>query len=185
MNANKKLMNKIRHRFLNHHINPETKILILGTFNPDTENNEADFFYSRSRNYLWRLLPSAFQKSDLKKSSKQEKLSFIEQEKIDFIDLIAEIEVEDGQEVNYNDDFIDNKITEWQNIISEIEKLKNLKKMCFTRKTFKDIPNMETQIEKIQEYCFKNRIYFKALTTPSRFYSEKKQIEWTNFLTSD
>ncbi len=44
---------------------------------------------------------------------------------------------------------------------------------------------MENQIEIIKEYCFKNRIYFKALTTPARFYNEKKQIEWTKFLASD
>ena len=178
-------MSIIKHRFLDHEINPETEILILGTFNPDTEKNEADFFYGRSRNYLWKLLPTAFQKPDLKKASKQEKLSFIEQVKIDFIDLIAEIEVESGQEANYNDDFIDNKVIKWQNIKTEIEKLKNLKKICFTRKTFNDIPNMEKKIEIIQEYCFKNGIYFKALTTPARFYNEKKQIEWTKFLTSD
>ncbi len=178
-------MRTIKHRFLDHQINPKTEILILGTFNPDTEKNEADFFYGRSRNYLWKLLPTAFQESDLKKASKQEKLSFIEQEKIDFIDLIAEIEVEEGQEANYNDDFIDNKVTKWQNIKSEIEKLQNLKKICFTRKIFKGIPNMKNQIEIIQEYCFKNGIYFKPLTTPARFYNEEKQIEWTKFLTSD
>jgi G:T/U-mismatch repair DNA glycosylase len=177
-------MSIIKHRFLDHQINPETEILILGTFNPDTEKNEADFFYGRSRNFLWKLLPTAFQKPDLKKASKQEKLSFIVQGKIDFIDLIAEIEVEDGQEANYNDDFIDSKVTKWQNIKTEIEKLKNLKKICFTRKTVTDIPNMNYQIEIVQEYCFKNGIYFKTLTTPARFYSEKKQIEWTKFLTN-
>ena len=178
-------MSTIKHRFIDHQINSETEILILGTFNPDTEKNEADFFYGRGRNYLWRLLPTAFQKPDLKKASKQEKLSFIEQRKIDFIDLIAEIKVEDGQEANYNDDFIDKKVTKWRDIITEIKKLKNLKKICFTRKTFNNIPNMEKQIEIIQEYCFKNGIYFKALTTPARFYNEKKQIEWTKFITSD
>lgn len=177
-------MSTIKHRFLDHQINPETEILILGTFNPDTEKNEADFFYGRSRNFLWKLLPTAFQKPDLKKASKQEKLSFIEQGKIDFIDLIAEIEVDDGQETNYNDDFIDSKVTKWQNTKTEIEKLKNLKMICFTRKTVTDIPNMNYQIEIIQEYCFKNGIYFKALTTPARFYNEKKQIEWTKFLTN-
>ena len=175
-------MSTIKHRFLDHQINPETEILILGTFNPDTEKNEADFFYGRSRNFLWKLLPTAFQKPDLKKASKQEKLSFIEQVKIDFIDLIAEIEVEDGQEENYNDDFIDNKVTKWQNVITEIEKLKNLKIICFTRKTFTDIPNIKNQIDIIQEFCYKNRIFFKALATPARFYNEKKQIEWTKYL---
>ncbi len=44
-------MSTIKHRFLDHQINPETEILILGTFNPETEKNEADFFYGRNRNY--------------------------------------------------------------------------------------------------------------------------------------
>jgi G:T/U-mismatch repair DNA glycosylase len=177
-------MSTIKHRFLEHKINPETEILILGTFNPDTEKNEADFFYGRSRNYLWKLLPTAFQKTDLKKASKQEKLSFIKQERIDFIDLIAEIEVEKGQETNYNDDFIDSRVIKWQDIISETRKLNKLKKILLTRKTFTGIPNMKNQIEIIQDYCFKNGIYFKALLTPARFYNESKQTEWTNFLTN-
>lgn len=175
-------MSIIKHRFLDHHINPETEILIIGTFNPDIEKNEADFFYGRNRNYLWKLLPVAFQKPDLKQSSKQEKLSFIQQEKLDFIDLIAKIEVEDGQEANYNDDFIDSKVTQWQNVITEIKNLKNIKKICLSRKTFTCIPNIKKQIETIQEFCYKNGIFFKELVTPSRFYNEEKQIEWTNFI---
>ena len=175
-------MSTIKHRFLDHQINPETEILILGTFNPDTEKNDADFFYGRNRNYLWKLLPTAFKKTDLKKASKQEKLSFVKQERIDFIDLISEVEVEEGQEANYDDKFIDSRVIKWQNIIEEIGKLSNLKKILLTRKTFTGIPKMKIQIETIQDYCFKNRIYFKALSTPARFYNETKQTEWTNFL---
>ncbi len=175
-------MKTIKHRLLNHKINPETQILILGTFNPDTGKNKADFFYGRSRNYLWKLLPIAFKKPDLKKASKKEKLSFIKQAKIDFIDLIAEVKVENGQEANYNDAFIDNKVTQWQTVIKKIKVIKNLKKICFTRKTFTDIPNIKNQIETIQNYCSKNGISFKTLTTPARFYNKKKQTEWTKSL---
>jgi G:T/U-mismatch repair DNA glycosylase len=35
-------------------------MLIIGTFNPATYKNQADFFYSRGKNYFWRLLPVAF-----------------------------------------------------------------------------------------------------------------------------
>jgi len=177
-------MSTIKHRFLDHQINPETEILILGTFNPDTKKNEADFFYGRSRNHLWRLLPTAFNKPDLKKLSKQEKLSFIKQNRIDFIDLISELEVEDGQEANYDDKFIDSRVTKWRDVIIEIQKLKKLRKIVFTRNSFGGIPNIKIHKEMIQDYCFKNGIFFKDLHSPSRFHNERKQIEWTNFLTN-
>lgn len=44
---------------------------------------------------------------------------------------------------------------------------------------------MKNKIEVIQEYCFKNGIYFKALNTPARFYNDKKQTEWSNFFRND
>ncbi|WP_299761525.1 hypothetical protein [uncultured Pontibacter sp.] len=175
-------MTPVRHRFLDHQINPETETLIIGTFNPDTADNQAEFFYGRSRNYLWRLLPTAFQEPDLKSATKQDKLKFIERNKIDLIDLISEIEVDEGQEANYYDGYIDNKVTAWRDVITEIDRLENLKRVCFTRRTFSDIPNMKKQVEALQNHCEKKDIYFQAMTTPARFYKEDKQIEWTKFL---
>lgn len=177
-------MSTIKHRLLDHQINPETEILIIGTFNPDTDENKADFFYGRNRNYLWKILSDIYQKQNLKNASKKEKLSFIEQEKIDFIDLIVEIEVEDGHKLNYKDDYIDSKVTQWQNVITEIEKQKNIKKICFTRKTFKGIPNIKNQIEKVKVYSNEHNIIFQFLTTPARppkYYGKKTMDEWTNF----
>lgn len=178
-------MGTLKHRFSDHKINPETETLIIGTFNPETEDNDAEFFYGRGRNFLWRLLPTAFQEEDLKQKDKQEKLAFIKKRKIDFIDLILQIEVENGQETNYLDSYIDSRKIEWREIISEIKKLKSLKRVCFTRKTFSGIPKMQEKIEEVQAYCLKNDIFFKAMTTPARYYSEDKQTEWTNFLHYD
>jgi hypothetical protein len=45
-------MTNIKHRFLNHNINPLTETLIIGIFNPDTKENTADFFYGRQRIFL-------------------------------------------------------------------------------------------------------------------------------------
>ncbi len=78
----------IEHKFLNHKINSQTKILIVGTFNPNAKNNSADFFYGRSRNYLWRILSVAYNNKDLKEASKHKKIEFINKHKIDFADLI-------------------------------------------------------------------------------------------------
>lgn len=101
---------------------------------------------------------------------------------IDLIDLIEEIQVEEGQEANYSDRYIDNRVTRWRKIIGVLDTLSNLKRVCFTRKTFSDIPNMKKQLTTIQQHCENKEILFKALTTPARFYSEDKQSEWTNFL---
>ncbi|MDQ2753230.1 MAG: hypothetical protein M3R72_09440 [Bacteroidota bacterium] len=175
-------MTKIKHRFIDHQINPETEILIVGTFNPDTEKNEAEFFYSRPRNFLWTLIPAAFGEDSLKGKSKEEKIEFIRQHKIDFIDLISEVEVDEV--TNYKDNYLDKKVTEWRNVVSELDKLPNLKKVCFTRKSFGDVPNIKVRIDKIESYCEQRNISFQFLITPSKFYSQNKQIEWSNFFKS-
>jgi G:T/U-mismatch repair DNA glycosylase len=175
----------LNHKFSDHKINPETETLIIGTFNPETEGNEAEFFYGRSRNFFWRILPASYQEKDLKQACKPDKLAFIERRKIDFIDLILQIEVDNGQERNYMDNYIDSRVIEWRDVISEMEKLKFLKRVCFTRRTFSGIPNMQKRIEAIHAYCEINNILFKTMTTPSRYYSEDKQAEWTKFLQND
>jgi len=171
----------VKHRFLDHKINPNTETLIIGTFNPDVLANEADFFYGRQRNYFWRLLAFAFGHSELKGSEKEAQLKFIEMNKIGLIDLIEEVKVELSQEANYDDKYLDKQEIKWREIISEIKKLKNIKRVCFTRKTYSGIPKMRMKMAEIQEYCQMNNIYFKALQTPARFYSLKKQSEWDAF----
>lgn len=173
-------MTLVRHRFLNHKINPKTETLIIGTFNPDTADNQADFFYGRPRNHLWTLIPTALGKNNLKGKSKEEKLTFIEQQKIDFIDMISEVKVDEV--ANYYDGYLDSRVSEWRNVISEIEKLKSIKRICFTRKTFSDVPKMKAEIERVQLFCQENKIHFQYLTTPARFYSAIKQEEWSSFL---
>lgn len=176
-------MTKIRHRFINHQINPKTEILVIGTFNPDTEENIADFFYGRHRNFLWTLIPTAFNENSLKGKPKDEKLKFIVKYRIDFIDLISEVEVDEL--VNYDDGYIDGKVIEWRNVISEISKLPNLKQAFLSRKSFGDIPNMKIRIDEIKSYCEVRKIPFHFLTTPARFYGQSKQAEWTNFFSYD
>jgi len=176
-------MTRVKHRFINHTINPETETLVIGTFNPDTEKNIADFFYGRQKNFLWKLIPTAFNEPSLKDKPKNKKLEFIKKYRIDFIDLISEVEV--GEVANYDDGYLDSKVTEWRNIISEIGKLTNLKRVCLTRKSFGDIPNMKTRIDEIKSYCEEKNIPFHLLTTPARFYGQAKQTVWTNFFNYD
>jgi len=173
------LMVRIKHRFINHRIHPKTQTLVIGTFNPDTEENCADFFYGRPRNFLWTLIPTSFNEASLKGKRYSEKLDFIDRHKIDFIDLISQVEVEEV--ANYEDIYLDNKVYQWTNIISEIDKLSSLKSVCFTRKSFRAIPNIKAKIEAIQSYCEAKNITFQFLTTPARFYRLSKQTEWSTF----
>lgn len=174
----------IEHRFLDHKLNPRTEILILGTFNPDTENNDAEIFYGRSRNFLWKILSVAFQYSDLRNGSRQDKLDFMQHHKIDFTDLIAEIEVDAGEETNYRDNFIDDKVKRWQSVMEEIKDLPHLKKIVFTRKTFAGISNITSRLNPIIAYCNTAGINFTALISPTRGYTQKKLDEWTAGLRS-
>ena len=167
---------------MDHMIHPHTEILIIGTFNPDTAGNYADFYYGRRQNYLWRLLPSAFRDQDLKNASRRDKINFMAKYKIDFIDLIEEVCVDEGMEVNYNDDYLDDKVSKWKDVIGEINGLNHLKTACFTRKTFSGIPNIRNRISEIENYCKSRDIEFKYLITPSRVYSDAKQAEWDQFL---
>lgn len=168
----------IKHKFRDFQNKKDIETLILGTFNPDTPENKAEFFYGREKNYLWNLLPKVFEYKALKKALINEKLEFINQYKIGFSDLIAEIQIEQGQETNYADDYIDNRVREWNDLDEIISNNKQLKSIFFTRKTFSDIPNMKIQIDGIKRICDKNGIIFNTLPTPARFENEKKLNEW-------
>jgi G:T/U-mismatch repair DNA glycosylase len=175
---------RIKHKLYGREVNADTKILIVGTFNPDCVRNEADFFYGRGRNYLWQLLPAAFGDQELKTATKQEKEKYIKSKNIDFIDLISETNLEIP--LNYNDDYIDKKVVEWRDVIAEIPKLKELKKVGFTRRSFSPkTSKIKSKAEEIERYCEGKGIFFQKLTTPSRFYNEEKQAEWTRFLTEN
>ncbi|MGV3630823.1 MAG: hypothetical protein ACO1O6_06440 [Bacteroidota bacterium] len=174
----------VKHRFYFKTIDPSTEILVIGTFSPEHEDNPADSFYGRIRNHFWRLITAAFDKPSLKGKSKEEKLRFTRKYRIDFIDLIRELKVETGHECNYNDDYIDNKVTEWFDVVGEISRLSSLRKVCFTRKSFSQVPNLRKKISEVEELCNKLGVEFKYLTTPSRFYSKAKEEEWRQFFSS-
>jgi G:T/U-mismatch repair DNA glycosylase len=181
----------IKHKFLEHEIDPATETLIIGTFNPLADGNKAEFFYSRPRNHLWALIPLAFKEESLKQrkigNEYDEKINgkkaFIKRHHIDFIDLISEIAVEPGQETNYDDDYIDSKVPEWgwRDVVGEIQKLRSLKRACFTRRTLSDIPRMRKRIERIQSSCQDRGVYFQFLTTPARPPRKDRPNEWSDF----
>ncbi|WP_375786306.1 hypothetical protein ACE10Z_01110 [Bradyrhizobium sp. Pha-3] len=175
----------VKHKFSGHRICPRTETLIIGTFNPDTPRNRAEFFYSTGRNYLWRILPVAFGEEPLNQNDVLEKLEFIRAKRIDFIDLIASVEVKRGREGVRSDVFIDSKVRSWTDVIREVDELSELRRVCFTRKTFYKIPEIKNQIETLSERLRGRAIKLTCLVSPARYYSCGKQKEWTEFLMSD
>jgi G:T/U-mismatch repair DNA glycosylase len=175
----------VTHRFLDHRIGPTTETLIIGTFNPEAAKNKADFLYSTGRNYLWRILPTAYGEESLQGKTAQAKKAFIRAKCIDFIDLVESIEVNKGQEGTRSDAYIDSKIRLWTDVVSAIDRLPELKRACFTRKTFSKITKIKSRIEAVSEYLKTRSIKFEYVVSPARYYSVDKQSEWTKFLTAD
>ncbi len=172
----------IQHKFRNHSINKQTRLLIIGTFNPDVIGNDVTFFYGRHRNFLWRYLPFSFGEVDLKQVNLVDKLNFMERKKVDFVDVIKTIDIEQGNELNFDDNYIDNFVIEWNNIIDILENNKSIKKVIFTRSTFNGIPNIYDKIDEIEVYCNMNEIKYINMISPARFWRNDRQLIWNNFI---
>lgn len=167
----------IQHKFQNHLVNPKTEILILGTFNHD-DLEGPDFFYGRSRTFLWHLLPQCWDLDSLKEADILAKQDFMKTYKIDFADLIDSIDVAEGEEDNVDDNFIDTHVDQWKDITRLIDTLPNLNSVYFTRKTFNGIVNIKIKIMQVANHCKQKNIRFCKLETPARFHSPEKQQQW-------
>lgn len=167
----------ILHKFREHTVSSDTEILILGTYAPDIDD-EPDFFYGRSRNYLWHLLPICWGLGSLKDASLESKQKFMKAHKIDFADLIDAINIPEDEENNTDDAFIDSHVHQWKDIISLIDSLTQLKAVYFKRKTFNGIPNQRSQVALVADHCKKNGIRLCKLETPARHFSVEKQQQW-------
>ena len=174
----------VKHRFTEHGLSPNTETLIIGTFNPEAPSNKAEFFYSTGRNYLWRILPSAFGGESLQGKSAAEKRGFIRAKRIDFIDLIEVVQVDKGCEGVRSDAYIDSKVISWADVVGALDNLPMLRRACFTRKTFRDIPEIRSRIEVVSQKLRERAIGLKLMVSPARYYDIGKQKEWTEFLTS-
>lgn len=170
-------MQTVHHKFNILIPSSDTEILILGTFVPEGEE-DTDFFYGRPRNFLWHLLPICWKQESLKEAGLQQKQEFMSRKKIGFADLIDTLEVPEGEESNTDDTFVDTHVSAWNDIISLIETLPNLKAVYFTRKTFNGIPNMKVQLNLIAAYCKQKGIRMCKLETPARHFSVEKQQQW-------
>jgi hypothetical protein len=89
--------------FCGEQLNQSCRFLIIGTFNPDanscTKTNNAEWFYGRKKNNLWRFLPRALSLESLHLSDKPdvsitEWKQFCIDQRIVFIDLIKSVVTE-------------------------------------------------------------------------------------------
>lgn len=170
-------MPEVVHKFKDIVPGAATEILILGIFVPEMEA-DTDFFYGRSRNYLWHLLPICWKGGSLKDAALSEKLHFMQKHKVGFSDLIHTLDVPEGEETNTEDTFVDGHVSQWNNIISLIDSLPALKAVYFTRKTFNGIPNLKVQVTAVAAYCKQKGIRMCKLETPARHFSVEKQQQW-------
>jgi hypothetical protein len=90
-------------KFCGEPINQASGILIIGTFNPDANSckktNNAEWFYGRKKNNLWRFLPKAIGSNSLHLTDRPETTvadwrQFCIDQRIVFIDLIKSIDSE-------------------------------------------------------------------------------------------
>lgn len=167
----------ILHKLRDHQVDSQTEILILGTFSADIPGSP-DFFYGRTRSFLWHLLPQTWGLEPLKEADLASKQEFMKEYKVDFADIIHSLDVPEGKEADVDDTFIDSHVQQWKDINALIDTLPNLKAVYFTRKTFNGIANMRVQVNIIAKHCKGKRLRFCKLETPSRFYSPEKQQQW-------
>lgn len=170
---------RIEHKFLKSYPLEGKKILIIGTFNPATICNPADFFYSRTRNFFWELLPAMFNKGSFKDKTREEKIEFLKRHDIELTDLILFADIEERYLGEYGDDKLSVPEEGWNTAyILEYLQKGNTKEVYFTRKSFQGVKKIEEQIKKIEAYCQENQIKFRYLPTPARFSREGKIAEW-------
>jgi hypothetical protein len=78
--------------FANRSIIGQNKLLIVGTFNPSAclkcKKNNAEWFYGRKANNLWRYIPEAIINKSLKEHKKEDWIKFCNNNKIVIIDLV-------------------------------------------------------------------------------------------------
>lgn len=182
-----------KHRFFNQLIpkNGSIEYLFVGTFNPawDAENNNnAEYFYGRSTNNFWCIMPHAFGDICLIDKGITEWVKYCKEKNIVLTDLIKEItnaDIGSNEHKNlitkgFSDSNLDKKnqnqnnkfIFEIDFITDDIIKIiktnkKTLKGVFFTRETKSGIPRIWERWLIIKDFCNRQDILCAELITPS------------------
>jgi len=185
------------HRFLSD-LNPSNGIeyLFIGTFNPFWDSNSSSilpaiYFYGRSRNNFWTIIPNIFGGLSLKKSSKEVFVKYTDEKKIGITDLITRVMNADENNPsdvnNLTKGFCDSKLAKYElefsteSILNFIDKNKaTLRGVYLTRSTSGGIKKIWAEWQKITTICSKYSIETVALKTPANYGGgpELKTKKW-------
>ncbi|MEJ2905155.1 hypothetical protein WAE58_22105 [Pedobacter panaciterrae] len=162
----------------------EAKTLIVGTFNPEQSwhpKNTAKYYYGRSRNYLWKILPLFANEGSISHQDVPTQLAFLQRNKIALTDLLISINDADftiPEHQNRIQTVLDSQIEmfnefTWNtNHVLEYIKENRIEVVYFTKlgkaNQLNVSPNsFEWQIRKIEDLCHELKIPSFRLHTPS------------------
>lgn len=189
--------------FCNKPINLNSKILLIGTFNPSDESclkaNQALWFYGRQKNNFWKYLPTALTGESLHFNKVINDLpnvwkDYCVSNKIVIIDLIKSISINEKLS-NFGDKEVDSKIsddlqnTDYFNIKLAFHDIKFemvIYSLAWSDTTIsrirkiRDIINYELVINK----CIESNDQIKYCLTPSR-NDDKTRKSWFSAINSN
>ncbi len=155
----------------------EPTTLIVGTFNPAIEGNEAEWFYGRTaNNYFWEVLPKLYNEQSLIGASPKEWKQFCNRNRIAITDLITSIDDADMNNPlhllhlkNYSDTKIAKEFK--KHTLVKIEELlqnnSSIRAVYLTRGTSGSF--WKKLWKPIAEYATKHTIKATTLLTPSGY----------------
>lgn len=88
-----------------------SKTLVLGSFNPNNQGNNTDFYYGRCSNFFWKVIADIEGKNEQYYCNNiQNKFEAMEKHSFCFLDIIDSIEISSKSSANIIQDFVQNKI---------------------------------------------------------------------------
>lgn len=164
--------------------NWEAKTLIIGTFNPSNifhPDNTAQYYYGRSKNLFWDILPFFAGEVSIDKSNSQIQKLFLENNRIALTDLL--ISIDDAESNNsehksriqtVKDKEIEkfNSFTWNTEFILKYIEANKIEAVYFTflsnpSARNPDVNTFEKQTRVIEQYCREKKIFTSRLFTPS------------------
>ncbi len=155
----------------------EPTTLIVGTFNPSwPEENNAEWFYGRTGNYFWEVLPRIYGEQSLREHGPNEWKLFCRRNRIAITDLITCIQDADRQNNNHHNylaNFSDRNIAEKFNdhtvtdIVGVMQRNPTINNVYLTKGDSESF--WKRLWDSVKAYCEENQKRHRTLLTPSGY----------------